>query len=597
MNYSSLLMKENRKTMEMFRLMKKFLRFIDQRGFKYIFYYLDNHFIKRNLYNFKKLYSANKVKKLSNLILIFSLLLIFLFLYFIQASKMIIYVFLFLGMAFLFIKLLILPKIYFQIKLRRARELSKSNNKKFTEWKVWLANSPDLIDQISILLKEKEEVILGSIDNDGRVLGLLGDLPNWTPVAQEYFLPRYHYPLDIVINKDFVLVRKNFQGDKNNFLNEWITLEMLCEKANVPHVYKVLEQETILYKNLVNSVTLRDKLVRVGAKILNKQTDNDNDLKSLTSEERHNLILSRGTKELGKCVDSQFINNLFEQIRFIHKTGITHLSLSFGNVMVDQENNPWLIDFENSISFHSTRNIFFQFERDLDITKFNKIYNQNEKTLSTINSDINFLNNVEACKYAPIDFGSGFSIGDIWSVDSGTGRWEYFNRKYLTNLIQDKKILDLGSNNGVMPMMMLRDGVKSVTGLERDGSMIENTRRIQRIFEWHDMQKYDLTIFEEDMRAILEKDIGKFDIVTAFCSLYYLSEEDMARVVRRVAQLAPIMILQAKTDTRSEAGDNKAKKSSLLFLQQLLEENGFPTVFIHNQPNYSRPILVGSKED
>ena len=95
------------------------------------------------------------------------------------------------------------------------------------------------------------------------------------------------------------------------------------------------------------------------------------------------------------------------------------------------------------------------------------------------------------------------------------------------------------------------------------------------------------------MTDILKEDWGTFDVVTAFCSLYYLSEEDMGKVVRKASEIAPVMVLQAKTDTRPEAPENKAEKSALPFLKKVLEENGYPQVEVYAPANYPRPLLVG----
>jgi hypothetical protein len=97
------------------------------------------------------------------------------------------------------------------------------------------------------------------------------------------------------------------------------------------------------------------------------------------------------------------------------------------------------------------------------------------------------------------------------------------------------------------------------------------------------------------MRDVLEGDWGTFDLVTAFCSLYYLDETDMRRIVRRAAELAPTMVLQAKIDTDRNAADDKARKSSLPFLRLLLESQGFPRVSVVAPEGYPRPLLIGEK--
>jgi cyclopropane fatty-acyl-phospholipid synthase-like methyltransferase len=156
-----------------------------------------------------------------------------------------------------------------------------------------------------------------------------------------------------------------------------------------------------------------------------------------------------------------------------------------------------------------------------------------------------------------------------------------------------KRVLDLGSNNGVMPLMMLRSGAREVVGLELSPELAELSQLVKRMFEWRDIKKYSFDIRNSDMREILRADWGKFDVVTAFCSLYYLTTEDMAKVVRKASELSPIMVLQAKTDTRPEAAENKAEKSSVGFLRKMFEENGFPFVQVYGPKNYSRPLLVG----
>jgi len=98
------------------------------------------------------------------------------------------------------------------------------------------------------------------------------------------------------------------------------------------------------------------------------------------------------------------------------------------------------------------------------------------------------------------------------------------------------------------------------------------------------------------MLEILNRDWGKTDVVTAFCSLYYLSEGDMAIVVQRASEIARLMILQANTATRSEAAQNKSKKASFEFTRQLLKENGFPIIEVFAPPYYNRPLFIGKKE-
>jgi hypothetical protein len=183
----------------------------------------------------------------------------------------------------------------------------------------------------------------------------------------------------------------------------------------------------------------------------------------------------------------------------------------------------------------------------------------------------------------------------FWSTDSGSGRWEFLNQKVVEPWIKGRRVLDLGAHNGLMPLMMLRAGAREVIAFERDPEMVAAARSLQRVVEWRDLRSYALEVLCSDMRTILEQPLPSFDVVTAFCSLYYLAPEDMARVVRRAAELAPITIVQAKTDTRRQSAEGKAEKSSLEFLERLLVANGFPTITRVAPRGYSRPLLVGHR--
>ena len=72
-----------------------------------------------------------------------------------------------------------------------------------------------------------EPVVLGRIDNDGRVLALLGPLPGLDPVDATGFVERYRYGLDLILDDDAVLIRKDFRGDRPAFLREWRSLAAL----------------------------------------------------------------------------------------------------------------------------------------------------------------------------------------------------------------------------------------------------------------------------------------------------------------------------------------------------------------------------------
>ncbi len=481
-------------------------------------------------------------------------------------------------------------------RMRRAaqRQMQTATEHHFTTWDRWPV-APAVRERVADELRTnpQRELVLGQIDNDGRLLDRFGPLPGWVTVPPEQFVPRRRFPLDVVLLDGNVLIRKHFRGDRLRFVREWYTLTALAPEANVPPVYRVDEKRTLLYKNLIPGQTLRDVLVAEGARILSVQTGRDPELAELSGEQRLYAVLARGTRLLPDLFPETFFTALERQMDAIHRRAFARLSLTFGNVMIDDHGQPWLIDLEDARHYPSTRNLLFAWQRDRDREKFNRIYARDLLTEERARTELKRLAARGNGWYAPIDFGRGLTVGGFWSVDSGTGRWEYLNHRVLAPLLEGKRVLDLGSNNGVMPLMMLRDGAREVVGLERDPQMVARARLVHHIFEWRDMRPYPFTLYQADMRALLDTDWGDFDLITAFCSLYYLPIPDMHRMVRRAAELAPIIVLQAKTDTRPDAADDKAFKSSLAFSQHLLQKNGFPRVETYAPPGYSRPLLVG----
>jgi 2-polyprenyl-3-methyl-5-hydroxy-6-metoxy-1,4-benzoquinol methylase len=189
--------------------------------------------------------------------------------------------------------------------------------------------------------------------------------------------------------------------------------------------------------------------------------------------------------------------------------------------------------------------------------------------------------------YAPIDFGYGLTTGSIASTDSGTGRWEFFNRGIVAPIVAGKRVLDLGCHNGSLSLMMLRVGAREVVGIERSPTIAELARLNGRILSWRDVRSYPIEIVTGDMRLLLTAPLGPFDVITAFCSLYYLPETDMARIIAKAASLNAVLVLQANdgiTNLLASAAD----------LQRLMHENGYTRVDVHHAQDFSRPLLIGT---
>ncbi len=337
--------------------------------------------------------------------------------------------------------------------------------------------------------------MIGDIDNDGRLQSDIGLLPFIENVNGAEFVLRRRFPFDIVLRDGHVLIRKDFHGDRHRFTHEWYNLARLQGQANVPALYAVDEPQTLLYKNYVMGRTIRDFVADAGARILTVQTEDDINLAQLGETERLYAVLQRGLERFPACFSEQFIPSIEAQMNAIHAQGVAKLSLTFGNIMVDADEQPWFIDLESSEAFSSINTPLFQLWRDQDREKFNRIYGQKLLTEASARLALQAQAKKLGGWYAPIDFGNGLTIGGIQSIESGTGRWEYCNKEVMTPFIRGKRVLDLGSNNGVMPLMMLKAGAHKVLGVELMPEYVETAKFVHRIFEWRDLRPYILKYF------------------------------------------------------------------------------------------------------
>lgn len=481
-------------------------------------------------------------------------------------------------------------------RLTEAREAAATPAGFFLSWTDWPVDAA-VRRAVDAAVPPPEaprgEIVLGRIDGDGRLSSPWGELPQFEPVAADEFVARTRFDLDLVLLDGRVLIRKDYRGRRAEMLAEWHALGRLRGRANVPGVWAACEERGLLYRSFIPGDTLNDLLVRCGARIRLVETRGDQALGHLDGVARLEEVLERGTRLLGRAVPPGVLAELERQLDRIHRAGVARLSLTFGNVVLEPASQaPWLVDFDGAETYASTSSALFAFRRDQDRVKLNRFYDRDLLTEAGARA---LLREHFRSTYAPLDLGGGLVTRGFWSVDSGTGRWELLLRDALAGLIEGRRVLDLGSHHGLLPLAMLAAGARQVVAVERSPELVAMARHLHRLFEWRHMDRIALELRCADMRAVLDGDWGRFDLVTAFCSLYYLEREDMRRLVRRCAELAPVLVLQAKVDTRGGAARGKAEKSSPAFLQALLEANGYPRIEIVAPPGYTRPLLIGRR--
>ena len=402
--------------------------------------------------------------------------------------------------------------------------------------------------------------------------------------------------LALVIQDGLVLLRRRYRGDRKRFISDWASAVRLDRSSGRPGVYRADEDDTALY------LEFRPSVPPEAPRTLGPSPQSAT---GPAGANRNGLTPSGLTQE---AVD--MLERTHSQLTTGWEVGPANLvrDCITGEAM-------WR-DMAGATRRRSRSSLRFAVDRDSDRTAFNQAHGWHLMTEESARDALSTLTsspNPEARGkdwYGAIDFGFGLTVGTIWTTDSGTGRWDYLNRHVITPLVDGARVLDLGSNNGVMPIMMLRAGARQVTGVELSAEHVVAARTVHRIFEWRDMTRYDLTVVQSGMLEFVRGGLHDFDVLTALCSLYYLSTEEMLDVIRRAASCVPTIVLQAnveapQVEAASESGavefahlvrrDGTIEKSSVEFLRFALEHGGYEEVEIHAPRGFSRPLLVGKR--
>ncbi len=292
---------------------------------------------------------------------------------------------------------------------------------------------------------------------------------------------------------------------------------------------------------------------------------------------------------LRSAVDEAFIDHLGALLQSIHEAGVAVGEVSYGDVIA-VDGKPHLRGFEGArVDGRPSLRFLAQRERDRD--RFNFLFGAELLSEQVFRSRIAALAARRAdLFYAPVYYGSGYSVGAISSIEVGTGKWRFI-RRHLPE-VRGKRVLDLGTNNAMIPLEMLRAGAHSVTAYERDPVFADYARLNRRWFEFIDNRSYGFELVERPMHAVLERDLTGYDIATSFCSLYYESPENMARITRALSRAVEYFVVQANENREQHFGE-LARLASLGFLSRLLAENGFAEQRIVRFGYYDRPLVIG----
>jgi len=212
--------------------------------------------------------------------------------------------------------------------------------------------------------------------------------------------------------------------------------------------------------------------------------------------------------------------------------------------------------------------------------------------------------------FIDVDFGNGIRAqSTVWpdapanSPHVGVDKFEFIVRRNLPGLA-GARILELGCNCGVIALHMLRQGAAEVVGVDSERTWDrwkDQAEFVKTAFEWRWQTRCNARYIDMDMAEIPSLDLGRFDAVMALNCLYYLSEDDIARVIRHVATISDVFLIQCNTGDHPSLG----RVPTPAFMAAALKANGFPETHIDapwDKPKrgfipqkYHRPVVVGRK--
>jgi hypothetical protein len=430
------------------------------------------------------------------------------------------------------------------------------------------------------------------VDQDGFLRSRVGPLRDAPTVPPHQYAARRRFDLQVVDHRGRLGVRKRFRGDAAAFVAELSAAhDLRAAGCRVPAILDVdFDELTITFAYVLGSV-LREELARQGAALRDRDVAADPAYRGMGEGRRRSRRILEGRRVLDRVVDARTVDRLFAELRRVHAAGYVLRDIKYGNVVLDRAGEPWLIDFDRAGAYPELGPLAFRCLRDRDYERFNAHFGTERLTARRAREAGRRLGPF----YAPAYVEGGPRFGPIWKTEVGHGRWRYLLRHHLPPL-EGARVLDLGANNGLNGIQMLRHGAAEVVAVEIDDRAIVQGAFVRELFEWADNREYPLRYVREDMARLPDLDLGSFDLVTALCSLYYLEDEQIARVIGHVSTIAPTLVLQGNTDRRIRRSDpHTYEKASVRYAVEALQANGFPRVRVVAPRGYSRPLVIGHR--
>jgi SAM-dependent methyltransferase len=451
---------------------------------------------------------------------------------------------------------------------------------------------PPLEEICRPLRRPNEEIAIATIDQDGFLCPRFEHLWAAPRVHAEGFLPRSRFQLTVVDRDGWVGVHKDFRGNKVAFANELeAALDLAaggCPTAPILAVDFARPSITFAY---VHGTVVREALAEAGAPM------RDRDLRARRSLTRNGKVQRErrkvGRQLIGKVLGEDATVRIGDAMLAIHHAGYTFEDVKYGNIIIEAATGaPYFVDYERALPLRHMPHATATYLRDRDAEKLNTLFGTDLLTARRLRR---IRRPVGIGVYSPLYAGAGIWWGKIWNPDLGMLRWRHMLANNLP-IPNGGRILDLGANNGFNALQMLRAGAAEAIGVEIDPAAIEQGLFVKRVFEWADNTEYRFSYICGSHANVGSMGLGRFDLVTAFCTLYYLSAAEMARTVSDLLQITDTLVLQCNDERSIRRNQAETyEKASLAFNVELVRKNGFSNVRVVARRGSNRPLVIARR--
>ena len=457
---------------------------------------------------------------------------------------------------------------------------------------------PALLDRLRTRTGSRADIVLADIDQDGFLCSRAGRLRDVPTVSRDEFIPRTRFDLTVIDIDGVLGVKKHFKGDVPTFVAELeAAYDLFRAGCRVPAILDVDFSELAITFEFVPGRVLREELARQGAILRDRDVTILSAHRPWARRRQRATRIEDGRAVLHRVMDAKAVERVSEELTKVHAAGYVLHDVKFGNIILEGSSGaPYLIDFDRVRAYPNLSPLAFRFLRDRDSDKFNAHFGTRRMTFRKARQWTKQGPLRTGPLYSPMYLEGGLRFGGIWSTDVGYGRWRYILRDNLP-ILRGARVLDLGANNGFNAIQMMRSGAGEVVAVENDGGAVAQGQLVRELFEWADNRPYPLRYVCDSMAELAQLDLGTFDLVTALCSIYYLDDSEINAVVDHVSTIADTLVLQCNTDRRIRRSDVRTyEKASVEYATGVLHRNGFLFTQVTAPRGYSRPLVIGRRQ-